>query len=428
MRIVVFKCPKTFEITTNSSKSNIDLGKNLVVCVCNSTYCDDVESVGDLRPGQAVEYYSDQSGSRLEKSNLRQSNQDSGVSSSVLLTIDLRTTYQKMLGFGGAFTDSAGINLRTLPTSMQDSILEGYYGSSGLQYTIGRVPMASTDFSTREYGYADTPGDFALANFSLTMEDYQYKVGSYFIPWMKTNGHMKGGGKLRGEEGGEYYKTWANYFVRYFKIATGIEYHRNGIDFWGTTIQNEPTSGLNPDYGWQTMYLSAAMERDFVKNLLGPALKSSPYAKDLAVMINDDQRYNLPEWADTILNDTEAANYIAGIAIHWYEDLEVPASVLTTTHNRHPDYFMLATEACNGYLPLQGKPILGDWARAETYINDIVADVSNWVAGWMDWNLCLDMQGGPNWVKNFVDSPIIVDASKQEYYKQPMWYALGHFR
>lgn len=46
----------------------------------------------------------------------------------------------------------------------------------------------------------------------------------------------------------------------------------------------------------------------------------------------------------------------------------------------------------------------------------------------MDWNLCLDMQGGPNWVKNFVDSPIIVDASKQEYYKQPMWYALGHFR
>ncbi|PIO65072.1 hypothetical protein TELCIR_13274, partial [Teladorsagia circumcincta] len=54
-------------------------------------------------------------------------------------------------------------------------------------------------------------------------------------------------------------------------------------------------------------------------------------------------------------------------------------------------------------------------------------DVSNWVVGWMDWNICLDMQGGPNWVKNFVDSPIIVNAEKQEYYKQPMWYALGHF-
>lgn len=115
---------------------------------------------------------------------------------------------------------------------------------------------------------------------------------------------MKGGGKLRGEEGGEYYKTWANYFVRYFKIATGIvtfptgllvyvyasrffeEYHRNGIDFWGTTIQNEPTSGLNPDYGWQTMYLSAAMERYIISysSACSPRAYSDPsmcFAQDV---------------------------------------------------------------------------------------------------------------------------------------------------
>ncbi|ETN75848.1 O-Glycosyl hydrolase family 30 [Necator americanus] len=343
-----------------------------------------------------------------------------------LLTLDFTATFQKMIGFGGAFTDSAGINLRSLPKSMQDSILEGYYGSSGLQYTIGRVPMASTDFSTHEYSYADTPGDFSLTNFSLTVEDYQYKVyfhSDYYLSWMKSNGHMKGGGVLKGKEGGEYYQTWANYFVRFFE-----EYHKNGIDFWGLTVQNEPTSGLNPDYGWQTMYFSAAMERDFVKNQLGPALKSSPYAKDLKLMVNDDQRYNLPEWADTILNDTEAAKYVSGIAVHWYEDLEVPAAVLTTTHQRHPDYFILASEACNGFEPLEGRPNLGDWGRAETYVNDIIADISNYVSGWTDWNICLDMQGGPNWVGNYVDSPIIINAAKQEYYKQPMWYAMGHFR
>lgn len=38
------------------------------------------------------------------------------------------------------------------------------------------------------------------------------------------------------------------------------------------------------------------------------------------------------------------------------------------------------------------------------------------------------MEGGPNWVKNFVDSPIIVNAKKDEFYKQPMFYAMGHFR
>lgn len=54
-------------------------------------------------------------------------------------------------------------------------------------------------------------------------------------------------------------------------------------------------------------------------------------------------------------------------------------------------------------------------------------DLHHWVAGWVDWNLALDKQGGPNWAKNFVDSPIIVDPNNDEFYKQPMFYALGHF-
>ena len=50
------------------------------------------------------------------------------------------------------------------------------------------------------------------------------------------------------------------------------------------------------------------------------------------------------------------------------------------------------------------------------------------MTGWTDWNLALDLEGGPNWSKNYVDSPIIVDSSKDVFYKQPMFYHLGHFR
>ena len=53
--------------------------------------------------------------------------------------------------------------------------------------------------------------------------------------------------------------------------------------------------------------------------------------------------------------------------------------------------------------------------------------LNNWVTGWTDWNLALDLQGGPNWVRNFADSPIIVNATADEFYKQPMYYGLGHF-
>ena len=39
----------------------------------------------------------------------------------------------------------------------------------------------------------------------------------------------------------------------------------------------------------------------------------------------------------------------------------------------------------------------------------------------------MNEQGGPNWVDNFVDSPIIVNSTGKEYYKQPMYYVISHF-
>jgi glucosylceramidase len=41
--------------------------------------------------------------------------------------------------------------------------------------------------------------------------------------------------------------------------------------------------------------------------------------------------------------------------------------------------------------------------------------------------LALDVHGGPNWVENYCDSSIIVNATAHEYYRQPMFYALAHF-
>lgn len=53
--------------------------------------------------------------------------------------------------------------------------------------------------------------------------------------------------------------------------------------------------------------------------------------------------------------------------------------------------------------------------------------LNNWAVGWVDWNLALDKNGGPNYINNNVDSPIIVNPEKDEFYKQPMYYAIAHF-
>jgi glucosylceramidase len=89
---------------------------------------------------------------------------------------------------------------------------------------------------------------------------------------------------------------------------------------------------------------------------------------------------------------------------------------------------MLSTEACTGYEMFDHGPSLGSWVRADRYASDIIDVLNRWVSGWTDWNLCLDEQGGPNWANNFVDSPIIVNTTtREEFYKNPMFYALGHF-
>lgn len=50
------------------------------------------------------------------------------------------------------------------------------------------------------------------------------------------------------------------------------------------------------------------------------------------------------------------------------------------------------------------------------------------LAGWIEFNLALNMTGGPLWHNQGpLDAPIIVNSAADEFYKQPMFYAIGHF-
>lgn len=58
---------------------------------------------------------------------------------------------------------------------------------SGIGYTVVRVPMASCDFSTRLYTYAETSGDYNLDHFTLAPEDVDMKVSFLvFYPLRST--------------------------------------------------------------------------------------------------------------------------------------------------------------------------------------------------------------------------------------------------
>src|SRR5690606_29822392 len=61
------------------------------------------------------------------------------------------------------------------------------------------------------------------------------------------------------------------------------------------------------------------------------------------------------------------------------------------------------------------------------YARDIIGCLNNGVDGWIDWNMVLDRQGGPNWAKNWCVAPVIVDPEQDEVYITPLYYSLAHF-
>ncbi|KAM3910014.1 LOW QUALITY PROTEIN: lysosomal acid glucosylceramidase-like [Leptodactylus fuscus] len=412
-------------------------GHSSVVCACNSTHCDDLDPTTLPALGNFTVYESSQSGKRLEQSGGPMVKEPGPTG--LTLTLNDKKRFQVLKGFGGAVTDSAAMNILALSAGSRDNLLRSYFSDEGIGYSVLRVPMASCDFSIRVYTYLDTKGDFALETFSLQEEDLRLKIPliqkaqalsrrpiALFAspwtapPWMKTNGNITGRGTLKGSPGGRYYKTWAQYFIRFLD-----EYAKHNVTFWAVTVENEPTAGMISDYPFQCLGFTPELMRDFIALDLGPTFTNSSH-KNVQIMIVDDNRILLPYWAKVILSDLQAGRYVHGIAVHWYLDFLVPADIsLGSTHRLYPDYYLFASEACAGVAPWEKGVRLGCWERGNEYSRRIIEDLTYYVTGWTDWNLALDVGGGPTWVGNYVDSPIIVDVGQDVFYKQPSFYHPG---
>jgi glucosylceramidase len=171
-----------FENLVNSRRECVhkDFGNGATVCVCNSTYCDNLDPITKHPKGTVLLYESSKSGDRFKESQLKfNGTQQNNATKSQTITIDVNKKFQKIIGFGGAFTDSSGINIASLPQAMQNTLIEDYFSETGIEYTVGRVPIAGTDFSTHAYSYDDNENDVNLTKFALTKDDFEHKVRQF---------------------------------------------------------------------------------------------------------------------------------------------------------------------------------------------------------------------------------------------------------
>jgi glucosylceramidase len=348
------------------------------------------------------------------------------------IVCDPAERYQTVEGFGGALTESSAWALAQASSVQRAEVLRRYYDPSvGIGYTLARTHINSCDFSLGVWALDPVPGDFSLAHFSLEpmrrwvlplIHDASAAAGpgnlrllaSPWSPpsWMKTNGQMAHGGSLRPE----CRDAWADYLVRFVREMDRQEH----LPIWALTVQNEPGATQT----WESCIYSAAEERDFVRDHLGPALPRAGL-HDVHLCILDHNRDVLDEWTRTVYGDPGAARYVWGTAVHWYVSEDYAAE--SRAHAAAPGKALLFTEGCCDRGEESGPWSVGRWEHGERYAHSIINDFRNWVTGWIDWNIALDQQGGPNHVGNFCDAPVIVDTENGAVRYQSSFYYIGQF-
>lgn len=361
---------------------------------------------------------------------------------------------QVIEGFGGAITESSAHLLSKLPEAQRKAVLAAYFSDTAAAYSIARLHINSCDFSLSSYDYVEE-GDTLLSSFDIAPDrddiipiaqealafadgDLRFFASPWTAsPWMKDNGAWYGGKLLP-----QYYDVWARYFVKYAQA-----YADEGLPIWGFTVENEP---LGNDANWESMHYSPQEMARFVKQHLAPQLKAANM--EAALMVYDQNRgKELEEWSEVLLSDDSLKDLIYGTAVHWYTSTYkwFPES-LQATHKLAPSKKIWNTEACVDaevphwkedawYWQKEATDWGFTWAREEDkadhpkyvpvyrYARDIIGCLNNQVSAWVDWNLVLDRQGGPNHASNWCIAPVIVDTSSAEVYYTPLYTALRHF-
>jgi len=304
---------------------------------------------------------------------------------STVIRVDPSVTYQRIIGFGGAMTDtSAWLLYDELAPIWRDATIAALFGPSGIDLNFVRIPIGASDYtvSASPYSYDDQPpgrSDPTLADFSIA-HDQAYIIPALRQvlsvdpdvltlaspwsppPWMKAN-HSYDNNGLAGSVLPEDYPALAQYFVRFIQA-----YQAAGVPIDAITPMNEPSCSCT----WPGAALTSANDATFLPHYLAPALGAAGLHPTIFGV------------DDTELSDAQAllsggaASTLGGIAFHCYKGM----GQMSALHQQYPSEPIFLDECSPGAIP---------YATAEVPIDA----TRNWASAVQLWNLALDPSGGP---------------------------------
>lgn len=305
------------------------------------------------------------------------------------IDLDQAEESHRILGFGISMTDAACYMINKLQAGERKALLKDLFTPEGLDLSIVRLNVGSSDYATEVYCYNDTVDDLEMKNFSIDRDreylipivkeilEVQKELFLFSSPWSPP-GWMKTGGEIcGGEMRAEYLPAFADYYVKYLEA-----YAAAGINIHALTIQNEveidqggrmPQSRLHPDF-----------ERELAGKLLPERLSKA--GLNTKIWIHD---HNYSGWKRVkyILSDPEVRKNIDAVAWHPYDGV--------------PEMLQEVRKACPGIdfqLTEKGPNLRKDSAESSIlwWSRTISGALNNGSSSFVGWNCALDENGNPN--------------------------------
>ena len=339
------------------------------------------------------------------------------------VVVDTTQRYQPMTGFGAALTDASVSLLNALPRAARDALVRELFSPTrGVGFSMVRVPIGASDFSTSHTTLADSAsyatgsiavrldlsGEMARLQLLRDIRRQQPALTIMATPWsapawMKTPATLYGG-TLRADA--------MPHFARYLARVVAA-YDSAGAPIDLLSVQNEPQHAPTDYPG---MRLSPAQRAALVGGHIGPALARLPRAPQL---LEWDHNWDAPEEPLSVLADSVARRYLHGVAWHCYAGDVSAQSRVQAAFPAMATYF---TECAGGaWAPDFGDNLL--W-NSKTLI---VGATRHWARGVMLWNLALDANGGPH--KGGCANcrgVVTIDARTAQVTRNEEYYALAH--
>lgn len=349
------------------------------------------------------------------------------------ITVNDGQVQQDWIGFGGTFNEAGWDALKEVSAEDRAKAIKLLFDKNdGAAFTMGRIPIGSSDYGLDRYSLNDSQNpDPQMNNFSIARDKQNlipyikaalelkpdlWMWGSPWSPppWMKSNKAFDRGNMLD-----EHFGAHALYLAKFVE-----EYAKEGITVKAVQPQNEP--GYLQDY--PSCSWSGAQMTTYIRDHLGPLFKDRlPNTEIWLGTLSNPQTDHAVGQA--VVGNAQAKAFLSGVGMQWGMRQNIG-------YYRQQGLAVMQSEhQCGNFPPTprsqqyEQSPAPNNHAYALESWELLYQWITNGANAYLAWNMVLDTFGTNldavrPWNQNAL---LTVDRNQKKLNITPTYYLFRHF-